>query len=45
MKKKHRIEKEKFVGVLWHCTKCPGEYSKLYGEDESTRHKRRQRWH
>jgi hypothetical protein len=45
MRKKHRIQMEKFVRVLWHCTKCPSEYWKLYGEDEGSRRERRQRWH
>jgi len=26
MTKKDRIEAEKFVRVLWHCTKCPSGY-------------------
>jgi uncharacterized protein with PIN domain len=45
MTKKHRVETEKFVRVLWHCTKCPSEYWKMYGQDEGSRRERRQRWH
>ena len=45
MTKKHRIETERFVRVLWHCTKCPSEYWKMYGEDEGSRRERKQRWH
>lgn len=32
-------------GVLWHCTKCPSEYWKLYGDDEGSRRERKGRWH
>lgn len=45
MEKKHRIETEKFVRVLWHCTKCPSEYWKMYGDDQSSRRERKQQWH
>jgi hypothetical protein len=45
MGKKHRVETERFVRVLWHCSKSAVQYWKLYGEDESTRRERNQRRH
>ena len=45
MEKKHRVETERFVRVLWRCTKCDAEYWKMYAEEESSRGERKQRWH
>src|SRR5262245_17104644 len=45
MTKKHRVETERFVRVLWHCTKCDAQYWKSYGEDKGSSRERRQRWH
>jgi uncharacterized protein with PIN domain len=45
MEKKHRVETERFVRVLWHCIKCTKDYWKMYAEDDRGSRERKQRWH
>jgi uncharacterized protein with PIN domain len=45
MEKKHRVETERFVRVLWHCTKCAKHYWKMYADNERSHRDRKQGRH